>query len=181
MKLLPLFLFLFVNALAQKKITGNYRDYFGSRIFLYSDSTFKYTWHFDMQSSWTKGIWGIKEDTVYFKMLPVYDTILIKDSHGISKDSLILSQDENPERIFAESAHSTSVNLQSTELIPKIYVDNPSLLLSSGGQNKNLYIDKLIFKRGKLYCIVNGKPYKKKEKGVWSKKKWPTWYIKVND
>ncbi|MCG9899329.1 MAG: hypothetical protein MH132_04960 [Hydrotalea sp.] len=100
---------------AQNKLTGRYRDYFGNRIQLNSDSTFKYTWHFDMQSSWTKGIWWLKGDTIYFQMIPVYDTISKTNSNKITTDSLVLSQDETPERLFLQTKTTTSVNINSTE------------------------------------------------------------------
>ena len=167
---------------AQNKLTGRYRDYFGNRIQLNSDSTFKYTWHFDMQSSWTKGIWRLKGDTIYFQMIPIYDTISKINSNQITTDSLVLSQDETPERIFLQTMTTTSVNINSTEkTIPKIYHDNLGALLSSGGQNKRYYLEKLIVKNGRLYQIINGKPHRKKVKGFWTNKKWPTWYFKSDE
>src|SRR5688572_9887456 len=87
---------------AQNKIIGRYRDYFGSRIELTSDNTFKYTWHFDLSYSWTKGIWSLKNDTVYFHMIPTYDTIIYNNNDGTSTSKLNLSGDEIPERMTTE-------------------------------------------------------------------------------
>jgi hypothetical protein len=137
---------------AQDKIVGRYRDYFGSRIQINADSTFKYTWHFDLSASWTKGTWSLKNDTIYFHMIPTYDTISYKNNGGTSTDKLVLSVDETPERLTPEQLLSRG--------------------LSSGGQNLQNYPDKLFFKSQRLYNIKNGKLVKKKIKGFWTKKKW---------
>lgn len=146
---------------AQDKIVGHYRDYFGSRIQLNADSTFKYTWHFDLSGSWTKGTWSLKNDTVYFHMVPTYDTISYKNNDSISADKLILSADETSER-----------------LTPEQYAN---MGLSSGGQNIRSSPDKLFSKRQKLFAIKNGKLVKKKIKGIWTKKKWRPWFFKSED
>lgn len=146
---------------AQDKIAGHYRNYFGSRIQLNADSTFKYTWHFDLSGSWTKGIWSLKNDTVYFRMIPTYDTVSYKNNDGTSTDKLILSVDETSDRITSEQYASMG--------------------LSSGGQNIQPYPDKLFFKCQKLFEIRNGKLVKKKIKGFWTKKKWRPWFFKSDN
>lgn len=146
---------------AQKKVVGRYRDYFGSRIELNADSTFKYTWHFDLSGSWTKGTWFLKNDTVYFNMIPTYDTISYKNNSSASSDKLILSVDETPER-----------------LTPEQYT---GMGLSSGGQNLQSYPDKLFFKRGRLYKIYNRRLVVKKQTGFWTNKKWNPWFFKSED
>lgn len=180
MKLLTIILFFFtsLSLTAQKNLTGPYRDYFGTRIILYPDSTFKYTSHFDMQASWTKGIWKLKGNTIYFTMVPVYDTITKITSNGITTDSLILSLDETPERFLAPRI--TSVDIKTVPDL-KIYQANIGTLLSSGGQNERFYLDKLIVKKGRLYTIVDGKSFAKKVKGIGTNKKWPTWYFKSDE
>lgn len=147
--------------LAQDKIVGRYRDYFGSRIQLNTDYTFKYTWHFDLSGSWTKGTWSLENDTVYFYMVSTYDTISYKNNDSTSADKLILSMDEIPER-----------------LTPEQYA---SMGLSSGGQNIQRYPDKLFFKKGRLYKIQNGKLIVKKQKGFWTSKKWDPWFFKSDE
>ena len=86
-----------------------------------------------MSGSWTKGTWTLKGDTVYFNMIPTYDTL--RDANGIPSDTLILSTDEIPERItqiqFAAMSHST------------------------GGQNRMPLSDKLLFRKDRLYAIQN--------------------------
>ena len=184
MKLLTLILFLLTTQTltAQNKLIGRYRDYFGNRIQINSDSTFKYTWHFDMQSSWTKGIWQLQGDTIYFKMVPVYDTISLLAQDQSLTDSLVLSADEIPERLGLPLQMTTPVDLKSTNTInPIVYRNNIAALLSSGGQNKRYYLDKLIVKNGKLYLIKNGRAYRKKVKGFWTNKNWPTWYFKSDE
>ena len=56
-----------IGLTAQDKVVGRYRDYFGNRIQLNVDNTFKYTWNFDMAASWTKGTWALINDTFFFK------------------------------------------------------------------------------------------------------------------
>jgi hypothetical protein len=152
---LPLGLF------AQDKLVGRYRDYFGSRILLNSDCSFKYTWNFDMAASWTKGTWKLEGDTVFFNMVPTYDTLSYINSNNMTVDSLILSTDETPERFTNEQF--------------------AAMLLSSGGQNRMNYPDKLLFKKGRLYKIQDGKLVAKKQKGFWTNKKWDPWFFKSDD
>jgi hypothetical protein len=163
MKILTVTLLLILsnNLFAQNKIIGRYRDYFGSRIQLNTDNTFKYTWHFDMVGSWTKGTWTLTGDTVYFRMTPTYDTLSQTNSIGIISDTLILSTDEIPEH-FTQSEFA-------------------SLLLSSHGQNRTSYPDKLLFRKGRLYKIQNGKLVIRKQKGFGTGKKWIPWFFKSED
>ena len=152
-------LFLSVSLTAQDIVVGRYRDYFGNRIQLNSDSTFKYTWNFDMQASWTKGTWTKLKDTIFFYMVPTYDTVTFTKANSLSVDSLILSTDETPER-FTQ-------------------VQFAAMLLSSGGQNRMNYPDKLLLKKERLYKIQNGRLVTKKQKGFWTNKKWTPWFSKV--
>lgn len=94
---IALLLTLSFGLFAQDKIVGRYRDYFDSRILLNSDGSFKYTWNFDMVASWTKGTWKLEGDTVFFIMVPTYDTLRYINSNNVTTDSLILSTDEIPE------------------------------------------------------------------------------------
>lgn len=159
--LITLLLTISLNLFAQDRVAGRYRNYFGSRIQLNVDSTFKYTWHFDLSGSWTKGTWSLKNDTVYFRMIPTYDTVRCKNNDGTFADKLILSADEISEKMTSDE-----------------YV---GMGLSSGGQNIQPYPDKLFFKRQKLFEVKNGKLVKKKIKGFWTKKKWRPWFFKSDD
>jgi len=149
---------------AQENVVGKYRDHFGNRIQLNIDSTFEYTWSFDMSASWTKGTWTLRGDTVYFHMVPTYDTLTQTNVNGIISDTLILSTDKIPER-FTQKEFA-------------------AMLLSSGGQNRMDYPDKLLFRKGRLYKIQNGKIVLKKRRGFWSgkkQKKWVPWYFKIDE
>ncbi|HEV3252626.1 MAG TPA: hypothetical protein VGZ71_16820 [Puia sp.] len=142
---------------AQSIVAGHYRNYFGGSVNIAPDSTFKYSWHFDLQGSWTKGRWRMTKDTVYFTMIPVYDTISHTIKNGEIGDSLVLSVDEIPERI--------TLNLNA---------------LYSGGQNIQPYPTKLLYRKNRLYEIDKlGKLNKKWRRGFWSKKKWPPWFARV--
>ena len=84
------FLTLSFKLIAQDKIVGHYRNHFGRTIQLNADSTFEYTWHFDMEGSWTKGKWSINNETIYFHMIPVYDRVGYKNNDGTSIDLNII-------------------------------------------------------------------------------------------
>ena len=145
---------------AQSKFVGHYHDYFGSAIDIYSDSTFKYSWRFDMQGSWTTGSWRTNNDTIYFSMIPIYDTLAYVTMNTQNSDSLILSVDETPRRITMQEAN----------------------ILYSGGQNKVPYPPILFYQKSRMYRIDNQKRLDKKwEKGFWTGKrgkKLPPWFIK---
>ena len=147
--------------IAQDKVIGHYKDYFGNRIQLNADNTFKYTWNFDLSASWTKGIWTLKNDTVYFHMVPTYDTLSHINSNNLTVDTLILSDNEIGERITP--------------------IESAGIALSSGGQNRTPYPDKLLVKKDRLYKIQNGSVVVKKQKGFWTSKKWNPWYFKSDD
>ena len=143
---------------AQNKIVGKYADYFGRNLQLKSDSTFDYTYRFDLYATWTQGIWSLRNDTVYLEWKPVYDTVRVQTASSIDKDSLMLSLDRTAER---------------TEL-PDAQV------LHSGGQNYYPYPQKLFHTRDRLNSISNdGKLVKKKTRGIWTKKKFPPWFRKL--
>jgi len=161
MKVLSLFPFLLfsIQLTAQKKYVGNYHTYFGNRIEIYHDSTFKYIFNLDTESSWTKGTWKVHSDTIYFKMIPIYDTVVYKDSaETLRIDSLVLSSDQTPERISS--------------------LESISGFLSSYGQNRHPFPDKLFFSNDKLFYIQGGKLVRQRMKGFWTTKKYVPWYIK---
>jgi len=158
---------------AQGKLEGRYRDYFGSRIELNSNNTFRYRHNFDMMSSWTKGIWTLKGDTVYFRMIPTYDTLGILNETGILFDSLIFSIDETPERVMQTPPPPGSPQLSGGQIT--------FAPLYTGGQNRLSYPDKLLFRKGRLYKIEDGKLITRKQRGFWTDKKWDPWYFKSDD
>ena len=150
-----------MKAFSQCELIGHYRDHFGSQLQLNLDSTFKYTWYFDLASSWTIGKWRVKGDTLYFKMTPIYDTFELRSPNGKIYDTLMLSSDNIKERLSPEQAIAT--------------------MLSSGGQNQNPYPEKLLFMAGRLYKISNGQLLTEKQRGLWSWKKYDPWFFKSDE
>lgn len=163
MKILTIaFLLLYTTeSFAQDNIPGRYHNYFGCRLHLNPDSTFKYTWHLDTQSGWTKGTWSQKKDTIYFRMVPTYDTVRLTKPGERIVDSLLISSDEISERLTMAGFSDT--------------------VLWSGGQNRSGYPTKLVWKKGRLYNIQNGRLVTKRQKGFWTKKKWIPWYVKSDE
>lgn len=147
--------FLYLVCLS-KTIVGEYYDHFGNRLKINSDSTFIHKWNFDLASSWTKGKWNVKHDTIYFTTIPIFDTLRLSEK----KDSLILSLTEIP-----------TLRTYPNAILPQ--------LLSSGGQNRREIDMKLYFKSDKLYRIDSlGMLITQKVTGFSSQEKYNTWFIK---
>ena len=148
---------------AQNIKVGEYSNYFGSSLKLNSNFTFNYTWHFDLESSWTNGTWSISKDTIYLKTILVFDTLRFLNDQGYPlKDSLILSDNSNGQ--FKIVGSKTKAFMFSE--------------LSSGGQNRRTSPDKLFYKNKRLYGIdKNGKLIKKKNKDFWTNKYYNPWYF----
>jgi hypothetical protein len=142
-----------------QSLIGKYNAYYGHSLDLRGDSTFRYEWRFDLASSWAVGQWKVSNGIVYLNIKNVYDTLI---REGLP-DSLVLSSDENSNRINME------------EFIGE--------QLSSGGQGRmtDRITDRLAIRGNRLYLMdINGKVLRKKELGIWDKKKRPTYYFKIN-
>lgn len=154
MKIAPILLFLFRSSIVfgQNRYIGEWNDYFGDSFDIKSDSTFKFVWRFDLIGQWANGTWTINNDTIYFKFVPVYDTIKYSNSFALE-----LSDDETP---------SVSVPTHIAKL-------------SSGGQDTARMPKSLFYYDDKLFTLnKNGKLIKKKHRG-WHGK-WHLWYIPRN-
>ena|SRR5450432_885491 len=151
MKILFALLFLFTVSIVsgQNRYIGDWNDYWGNSFEIKPDSTFKFSWHFDLLVQWANGTWTIRNDTIYFKFVPVYDTIKYSSSFALE-----LSDDETP---------SVSVPTNIAHL-------------SSGSQDTARMPKKLFYQDEKLFIInTNGKLVKKKNIGWYGK--WHLWYI----
>jgi hypothetical protein len=147
---------------AQSKFAGRYYTHFGEMMDINSDSTFKYLWRFDLSASWSNGSWRVEKDTIYFKMIPVYDTLEYKDKRtNTIHDSLVLSDGRAPKRI--------TVN--------EIFFND----LFSGGQNFRPCPEKLFYRNGKLLAIYNGRLFKRRVRGIWIRKKFRPWFTKKEE
>lgn len=157
---LILMLLLFGSANGQQMVAGTYQDYFGEELELNADYTFKHRWRFDLASTWAKGEWTIKNDTIYLKAIPVYDSLFYKDEESdVKLNKLVVSIDETSEKITYEQHAMNS--------------------LVSGGQNIERAPKKLFYRNGKLFNIdEKGRLIKKKQKGLWSGKKYPPYFIR---
>ncbi len=92
-------LFILVISFQQNKIVGRYRDNFGTEFIFNSDSTYEYTAVVHISASWSKGKWKVKNDTIFYKAIPSYDTIRIVGR----KDSMRLSRSKTPQLISFNS------------------------------------------------------------------------------
>ena len=134
-----------------------------------------FTFQFDLVSSWTKGTFKIKKDTLYLKTILIFDTIRNMNSKTNSlTDSLILSEDERSNLGF-DSVDTYSDGKRERVLLPY-------------NQRQNTFAapEKLFYRRHKLYEIgKDGKLVKGKQAGIWpirskllGEKKFPRWYSK---
>ncbi|MBN8650567.1 MAG: hypothetical protein J0L67_04030 [Cytophagales bacterium] len=139
-------------------LTGKYNTYYGCRLELKTDSTFKHEWHFDLASSWAVGQWSISNGIVYLNFKNVFDT-LVRENNS---DSLVLSSDE------------TSNRIGETEFLGYLLSGGRQLLHSDNGLTNRLAI-----RRNRLYLFdPHGQLKRKKESTIGTKKKRPTYYFK---
>ncbi|WP_456461600.1 hypothetical protein [Reichenbachiella sp.] len=147
---------IYVTASGQNLI-GNYKDYFGHSLKFNEDSTFRIDWRFDLAHTWAVGQWSINNKIVNLEFINVYDTLVRTDK----ADTLVLSIDEKSNRINDKEFLSS--------------------LLVSGGQRNDDLTDRLLRKNNRLLLMDNsGKPMRTRQRGIWRKKKKPTWYFKVD-
>ena len=149
--------FILISKLKAQDITGTYKGNYGRTIELNKDSTFRFSWHFDLAGSWSIGTWKMQNDNIELNSTPIFDTLELSNS----KDSLVLSWDEHSGRITS-SEFAIS-------------------LISGGGQNRVEAPTALIFRSNKLYQINRrGKPSKKKGRTL-DGKKYNSWYTKSKE
>ncbi|RYX87187.1 hypothetical protein EON73_01920 [bacterium] len=149
------------NLFGQSKVVGHYRNHFFSQIQLNADSTFEYNWHLDLHGSWTKGTWSSKGDTIYFHIVPMYDTLSITKKNGMTADTLILSKYSKPRR-----------------LTPQILAE---FSVTSIEQNQMVIPDKMVFKENKLYESKNGNLVTEKRIIIKRGSESDPWYFKSDE
>ncbi|MBK7132254.1 MAG: hypothetical protein IPH69_05330 [Bacteroidales bacterium] len=145
-----IFVILFAGICQGQTVIGKFSNSFGESIYLKEDSTFEFTWLFDLASSWTNGKWQISNDTIYIKPRIIYDTLEIKNN-GIIVDTLVLSSDTIGNKIDSIS-----------------YI---SSIITGGGQTKRIPPSKLYLKNKRLYLVQNnGKINKRREDAILTRK-----------
>ncbi len=155
-----IFIILFAAICQGQSVVGKFSNCFGESFYLKEDSTFEFTWLFDLASSWTNGKWKISNDTIYIKPNIIYDTLEIKNTKGIIVDTLVLSSDAIGNKIDSISYFSS--------------------FITSGGQHRRTPPLKLYFKSKRLYLVLNnGKINKRREEAILTKKKYKTYYINM--
>jgi hypothetical protein len=143
--IIPLFSF------GQKTPIGSYAGHYGEKLEIRQDSTFYYSWSFDMTFSWTRGFWKVDNDTLLLNIDVVWDTVFIS-----GKDKLVLSFDSLASRENKATYYDT---------------------LRSYGQSLDRYPKKLFLKKDRLYRISQtGNIDKRRARGIWTPKKIPTWF-----
>ena len=166
-----LFLLIFLISLPanSQEISGKYFNYSGCKLDLLTDSSYSFSYHFDLSSSWSIGKWTISKDTLLLINTPIYDTLIVTDTTWTLPASKAYSVKIKEELVLSSDEKSGKISL--TESIINS--------ISGGGQNRILPPSKLIFKKGKLFQInKNGRPDRKKVESLFSKKKYKTYYKK---
>ena len=146
------------NLFGQSKAIGHYRNHFFSEIQLNADSSFEYNWYRDLYGRWRKGIWSSKGDTIYFHIVPMYDTLRIIKGNGMTADTLILSKYSKPRRLTLQALAEISV--------------------TSIEQNGMTLSDKMVLKGNKLYEIKNGSLVTEKRIVIKKGSESDPWYFK---
>ena len=155
-----IYLSLAITAFSQNKITGKYSRT-DSKIWLHDDSTFLFVYTVDLYKAWARGTWSLNGKKINFTIIPVYDTLPISNNSNQNKDSLVLSIDQEAERL---------VNINERPRTRSMY-----LML----QSEKLCPSKLILKKGRLYVLVNGKKQKRKINDGFTIKSFYPWYEKM--
>src|SRR4051812_48306654 len=116
MKIVFVFLFLLTSLIVsgQNRYIGEWNDYWGNSFEIKADSTFKFAWHFDLNVQWANGSWTINNDTIYFKFIPVYDTVKHSNSFALE-----LSDDETSSVSVPTQIAQLSTGGQDTTRMPK--------------------------------------------------------------
>ena len=143
---------------AQPLILGHYRNFDGCEIDLHADSTFYFSWHFDLMGSWTIGRWHLGHDTIILTAIPIYDTLTYRTENGGTADSLVLSQDTIPVRRSPD----------------------PPDWLHAGGQNWHPCLARLLFRKGRLYYLNDKGRTKVRWQRRWGERrgtKYPDWFV----
>jgi len=149
----------------QNNVVGIYSDFFGEKIELLSDSTFKHTYRFDLSSSWTKGKWRTIKDTLY---LVAYN---LSNKSFQSSEGVLFSLDKGVitgiEEVIGSDGLGKQVEIESESqeaLIPQDYIlyqnypnpFNPATIIRYGlpePQNVEIYIYSILGERVKSYSI----------------------------
>jgi hypothetical protein len=158
MRLLTILLLttIFISASGQR-LTGKYNAYYGHSLELKDDSTFAYEWRFDMTRKWAVGKWRYSNRIVQLNFTTIYDT-LIRDGQP---DSIVLSSDPI----------SSKVSQNQFAIV----------LIGAGGQDNSRIADRLALRRKRLYQMdKSGKLLTDKKPGIWSKKKRPIYFFRVD-
>ena len=149
------------NLFGQSKVVGHYRNHFFSEIQLNADSTFEYNYYLDLHGSWTKGTWSSKGDTIYFHIVPMYDTLSITKKNGVTADTLILSKYSKPGRLTSKVL--SEITARSIE------------------QNRMVLPAKMVFRKKKLYKIKDGRLVIEKRIVIKRGSESDPWYFKSDE
>jgi len=168
-KILFILSFLLSLQASPQVISGKYYNYSGCKLDLLTDSSYFFSYHFDLSSSWSIGKWTISKDTLLLKNIPIYDTLIVTDTTWTLPAAKVFSVKRSEELVLSTDEKSGKISL--TESIMNS--------ISGGGQNRMLPPSKLIIKKGKLYQLnKNGRLDRKKVEDLFSKKKYKTYYKK---
>ena len=159
LSLLLISIFSWNSLYTQRKVQGYYENFDGCTIDIYPNSTFYFSWHFDMAGSWTKGSWTYDNDTIILTMIPIYDTVTYSTGNNLPADSIVLSLDTIAERKTPQ----------------------PANVLYSGGQNRYPWPTKLLFRKNRPYYLnEHSQVVVKWERpfGMRRGKKYPNWFAR---
>lgn len=154
-------LLLFTSFKSEEYIIGKYNDFLGNSIELKSDSTYYFSFRFDLNYSWTSGTYSVKNDTVFLKAITVFDTIM-PNNNIYTPYTLVRSVDEISE-VMNQKEYDLSLNTNAQQ---NLY-DSPT---------------KLYKKKNRLYLVYGkGEVLKNKQKKFGTRKKYPPYYKKVEE
>jgi hypothetical protein len=157
---ITVFILFVIGYCNQDKIIGKYKDNFGSEFLFNSDSTYEFNNTYHNTGFWSKGKWKVKNDTIFLKAIPIYDTLRISGK----KDSLILSRTKTPKLILASSVGK--------------------IIWPESSSEQDLHNGKLFFRDDKLYKIDReGKLITAKKTHSFSRsiEKFDPWFTRIEE
>ena len=156
-----------IQIFGQNNRFGKYSTHYGETFFLRVDSTFKYSNGYP-RNQWAKGIWRTNKDTIYFKFVPIFDTLCVYNNNNILiNESFVLSCDEHPNLIKYIRTNSNLLEENEIKIKTCIYK-----------QDGGIFPQKLLFSKKRLYEFDNlGKPIIRNYRSIFTNIKFKSGYF----
>jgi len=165
--IIPILLVSSLQTYGQNICFGKYSTHYGETFFLHADSTFKFLNGYP-RNQWAKGTWRTCKDTIYFKFVPIYDTLRVYNNNNILiNESFVLSCDEHPSLFKCIRTNSNLLEEDEIKIKTCVYK-----------QDGGIFPQKLLFRKKRLYEFDDlGKPIIRNYRSVFTNAKFKSGYF----